>query len=552
MAEDGRSYRPVGLGCDGQRRDRRHPGLGFVRFSLSPAAFYAIITSLGVTPPPLFFPMRDFVLIYVNGQRCELRGAQVFQPLSTFLRSDLQLTGTKVVCAEGDCGSCTVFLGRPKNGKLQYQTVCSCIQYLYQLDSCHIVTVEGLSSEGKLNPIQEAMVRCQGTQCGYCTPGFVVSMQALFESDMVMTEQRLRRGLVGNLCRCTGYEPIFRAGLEVETKNLHRLDDLYNPVGPLAELARSADEPVRLAADGKSFFKPTTLANAAKFKSENADCVVISGGTDLGVQMNKGLREPKTIMSTAALTSLTDLQISFDQIVAGARVSIAELESAAATVLPEYAKFLAWFGSPPIKNAGTLGGNIANASPIGDSMPALFVLNASVELVGVNGPRLVNINDFYIGYKKTAAKPDELISRIVLPLPKAGALFKLYKVSKRKDLDISTFSAAIWMRLDGPRIAEVRIAYGGVGPKIMRMPQTEAHLTGGEFSEETFDSAAKIAVAEITPISDVRGSAEYRLLLAANILRKFYSDVAAPSNGDHKVPAGKNGNGRHHRGRLPE
>jgi len=495
--------------------------------------------------------MRDFVLIYVNGQRYELRGAQVFQPLSTFLRSDLQLTGTKVVCAEGDCGSCTVFIGRPRSGNLQYATVCSCIQYLYQLDGCHVVTVEGLCSDGKLNPIQESMVRCQGSQCGYCTPGFIVSMQALFESDTVMTEQRLRRGLVGNLCRCTGYEPILKAGLEVETKNLHRLDEMYNPAGPLAELARCADEPVRLAADGKIFFKPTTLAEAAKFKSEHADCLVISGGTDLGVQMNKGLREPKTILSTAAL-NLTDLQVSSDQIIAGAGVSLADLESAAAAALPEYAQFLAWFGSPPIKNAGTLGGNIANASPIGDTMPALFVLNASVELFGINGPRLVNINDFYIGYKKTAAASDELISRIFLALPNSGELFKLYKVSKRKDLDISTFSAAIWMRLDGPKIAAVRIAYGGVGPKIMRMPKTESHLIGESFSEAAFDAAAQTAVTEITPISDVRGSADYRQLLAANILRKFYADVAVPSSGDQKVPAGKNGNGWPHFGRQLE
>ncbi len=496
--------------------------------------------------------MRDFVLIYVNGQRRELRGGQVFQPLSTFLRCDLQLTGTKVVCAEGDCGSCTVFLGRPGNGKIRYAAVCSCIQYLYQLDGCHIVTVEGLTPVGKLNAIQESMVRCQGTQCGYCTPGFIVSMQALFESDGVMTEQRLRRGLVGNLCRCTGYEPILKAGLEVDTENLRKVDEIYNPAGPLAELARSADEPVRLAADGKIFFKPNTLAEAAKFKGEHAECVVISGGTDLGVQMNKGLREPKVIMSTAGLRELTDLQVGGDQIVAGARVSIAELESAAAGALPEYGEFLAWFGSPPIKNAGTIGGNIANASPIGDTMPALFVLNAQIELTGGNGSRLVNINDFYVGYKKTAAKPDELISQVVLPLPKAGELFKLYKISKRKDLDISTFSAAVWMRLDGSKIAEVRIAYGGVGPKIMRMPQTEAHLIGGELSQELFDSAAQTVVTEIKPISDVRGSAEYRLLLAGNILRKFYSDIAAPSNGDHKIPAGKNGNGRVRRGRLAE
>jgi xanthine dehydrogenase small subunit len=486
--------------------------------------------------------MRDFVLIYVNGQRHELRGAEVFQPLSTYLRNDLQLTGTKVVCAEGDCGSCTVFLGRPGNSKIQYASVCSCIQYLYQLDACHVVTVEGLTPAGKLNPIQESMVRCQGAQCGYCTPGFIVSMQALFESDAVMTEQRLRRGLVGNLCRCTGYEPILKAGLEVDRKNLQKLDEIFNPAGPLAELARSADEPVRLGVDGKIFFKPTNVADAVKFKSEHPDCVIISGGTDLGVQMNKGIRELKIILSTGALTELNDLRVDGNQIVAGARVSIAELESAAAGVLPEYGEFLGWFGSPPIKNAGTIGGNIANASPIGDTMPALFVLNAQIELTGIKGSRLVNINDFYVGYKKTVAAADELISRVMIPLPRSGELFKLYKVSKRKDLDISTFAAAIWMRLDGPNIADVRIAYGGVGPKITRMPKTESHLMGGLFSQTLFDSAAEIAVAEITPISDVRGSAEYRQRLAANILRKFYFD---------KVPAGSNGNGNglHKRGR---
>jgi xanthine dehydrogenase small subunit len=486
--------------------------------------------------------MRDYVLIYLNGQRHELRGSRAFQSLSDLLRLDLQLTGTKVVCAEGDCGSCTVFIGRPRDGRIEYRTVCSCIQRIYQLDGCHIVTIEGLKYDSQLNPVQDAMVRCQGTQCGFCTPGFVVSMCALFEAGGVMSEHRLRRGLVGNLCRCTGYEPILKAGLDVDAVQFRRLDDLYPPAPLLHQLAPADAEAVEVRNDnGQTFFKPRTVADAARFKADHADCVIFSGGTDLGVQVNKGVRQLRTVMSTAALRELRELTMTSAQIIAGASVSIAELESATAGALPEYAAMLAFFGSPPIKNAGTLGGNIANASPIGDTMPALFVLNAEIELTGVNGSRRVNINEFYTGYKRTVATSDELITRVFIPLPADGELFKLYKVSKRKDLDISSFTAAIWMRVDAGTIADVRIAYGGVAATILRLPKTESQLRGQRPVEELFDEAAQTAVAEISPISDVRGSAAYRLRLAGNVLRKFYFETfeSRPGgNGD-----GRNGDG---------
>ncbi|HSV14167.1 MAG TPA: FAD binding domain-containing protein [Tepidisphaeraceae bacterium] len=487
--------------------------------------------------------MRNFVLIYVNGQRHELRGPRLFQSLSDFLRYELQLTGTKVVCAEGDCGSCTVFLGRPRGGAIEYRTVCSCIQYLYQLDGCHIVTVEGLKYDGQMNPIQSAMVRCQGTQCGFCTPGFVVSMCALFEGDGPITEHRLRRGLIGNLCRCTGYEPILKAGLAIDASQVKRLDELYPPAPLLLALAPASNDAVLVQDSDRTFFKPTSIADAARFKQEHADCVIISGGTDLGVQMNKGVRALRTVMSTAALEPLRELSVSNEQIVAGASVSIAELENAAAKALPEYAALLGWFGSPPIKNAGTVGGNIANASPIGDSMPAMFVLNAEIELTGVNDSRRVNINSFYTGYKKSVATADELITRVFIPLPKVGEVFKLYKVSKRKDLDISSFTAAVWMSVSDHTIGEVRIAYGGVAATIVRLPKTEAALNGQRISEALFDDAADVAVGEIKPISDVRGSADYRLRLAANVLRKFFIETfGGGSNGDGRGPNG-DGNG---------
>jgi xanthine dehydrogenase small subunit len=293
------------------------------------------------------------------------------------------------------------------------------------------------------------------------------------------------------------------------------------------ELALSCDQPVYLESSGKVFFKPAKIADAVEFKATHPDCVIVSGGTDLGVQVNKGVREIKTVLSTAALAELSQLSIGDDEIVAGANLSIAELETAVTEAIPEYAAMMARFGSPQIRNAATLGGNIANASPIGDTLPALFVLNAQVELSGAKGSRWVDINDFYTGYKRTVAAADELISRVLIPRLGRGEVLKLFKVSKRQDLDISTFSAAFWLKLSGRTIQDVRIAYGGVAPKIIRLPKTEAQLKGGKLSADAFESAGETALSEISPISDVRGSAEYRNLLAANILRKLYYDLDA-------------------------
>lgn len=470
--------------------------------------------------------MRDHIVLFVNGQRRELRGASVFQPLSTYLR-DVGLTGTKVVCAEGDCGACTVLLGRTSKASIEYRSVCSCILFLFQADASHVVTVEGLGTNCSLSPVQEALVQHHGTQCGYCTPGIVMSIHALLEANPILSEDRLRQGLVGNLCRCTGYDPIMRAGLHIDTGRAQCMNQLFNSSAISSELALAASQSVYLESEGRAFFRPTTLTDAANFKAAHTDCVIVSGGTDLGVQVNKGLRKIKTVLSTAALPDLRELRISDEEILVGANISIAELGEAVTEALPEYASMIGKFGSPQIKNAATLGGNIANASPIGDTMPALFVLNAQVELSGASGSRKVNINDFYTGYKTTVIGADELISRISIPRLGRGEVLKLFKVSKRPDLDISTFSAAIWLKLSGWSIRDVRIAYGGVAPRIIRLPKTEDHLRGQMLSPDTFNSAGKIALSEISPISDVRGSAEYRNMLAVNILRKLYYDLEA-------------------------
>lgn len=471
--------------------------------------------------------MRQHLLLYVNGQRHDVPAADAFQPLSTFLREELGLIGTKIVCAEGDCGSCTVLLGRPtgSGNSVRYQPVCSCIQYLLQLDATHIVTVEGLAYDGQLNPVQEAMVAEHGAQCGFCTPGFVTAMCSILDEQPAATDQEMCRGLVGNLCRCTGYGSILSAGRAVDREQLRKIQDLYDTAAIAAVLKDAAHETLALESGYQHLYKPATVVEATTYLAKHDDTTIIAGGTDLGVQTNKGLRQVRRTLSTAALDELRGIKLDGNVLAVGTNTSLTEFELALQKHLPEYGAMLNWFGSPLIKNAGTLGGNIANGSPIGDTMPALYVLNAEIELTSSTGPRRVNINDYYTGYKKSVRRTDELLTRVFIPLPSPGDLFKLYKISKRKDLDISTMTGAIWMRVKDKSIDEVRIAYGGVGPNILRLRNTEASLVGQPFTAATFRTAGKLARTEITPISDVRGAAAYRLQLAENLLLKFFHAV---------------------------
>jgi xanthine dehydrogenase small subunit len=466
--------------------------------------------------------LRDYILLYINGKPVKVSKENAFQPLSDFLRYEKQFTGTKVVCSEGDCGSCTVVQGKLENDKINYQIVNSCIKYMYQLDCTHIITVEGLKNNGALNPVQEAMVKHQGTQCGFCTPGFIVAMTNMFEKKDKLNQYDFKEGLTGNLCRCTGYEPIIKAGMSVDSAEISKFDQLYPPVEIVANLKKAAGTPVMIKTAEKTFFNPVTIESAVKFKNENENVVIVSGGTDVSVQLNKRMRDPEILMNTGSIAQMDELKIENDTLIAGAKISLSQIENLIENRVPEFYKILKVFGSPQIKNAGTIAGNIANASPIADTIPYLFVMDAEIELTGINSTRRVNINNFYKGYKILDLNKDEMITRVFVPLDKADETLKLYKVSKRKDLDISTFTAAILLKEKEGKIENINIAFGGVGPTVIRMPKTEEFLKGKFFTETNLREAGKIARSEITPISDVRGSKDFRLLLAENILMKFY------------------------------
>jgi len=472
--------------------------------------------------------MRDYLLLYINGKEHRLQGAEVFSPLSTWLRYEQQAIGTKVVCEEGDCGACTVLIGKVNNGEIAYRPLNSCIQYLYQLDCAHVVTIEGLRIDGNLNPVQLSMVEHHGAQCGYCTPGFIVAMCALFDCQKTATEQEIKDALTGNLCRCTGYEPIIKAGQNVAVDRVIKLNDIYPPAEMLKAFRTHEQNPVQIRADGKICAVPVDVKGAVEFKASHPGTVIVSGGTDVCVNCNKKGFDPDIVMSLSNVVGLENLKIANDVLIVGGKVTLLALEEYTRDLVPQLYEMMWLFGSPQIRNAGTLAGNIANASPIADTLPFLFVMEAQVELTGSQGARRVNINNFYKGYKQTDLAQDELITGIFIPIPQPDESLRLFKVSKRKNLDISTFTAAVRIKKSpGGKIDSARLAYGGVAPVVLRLPRTEAFLLGKDFNLEVFQEAGRLAREEITPISDVRGSADFRFQLAENIMSKFFYEVSS-------------------------
>jgi xanthine dehydrogenase small subunit len=445
--------------------------------------------------------------------------------LANYLRHEQAATGTKIVCEEGDCGACSVLVGRFNGKEVSYRAINSCILFLYQLDCTHIVTVEGLKYEGKLNPVQQAMVDCHGAQCGYCTPGFITTMCGMFEKHCSVKEQQVKDELTGNLCRCTGYDSIIQASLTVDANKVLKIGELYPPREMLGTFADERTNSVLVKTDSHVLAVPADLATAVKFKSEHADTIIVAGGTDVCVYWNKRGWEPKHLLSLGNIDGLNDLSVIEGNLRVGAKTTLSELEGWAEKGLPELKQILWLFGSPQIRHAGTLAGNVANGSPIGDSLPFLCVMEAQIELTGIKGKRSVNINSFYKGYKQMDIAADELITAITIPLPAKTETLRLYKVSKRQHLDISAFAAAFRFTLKDGKFSTISIAYGGVAPTVVRMRKTEEFLLGKPLELSVISRAAEIAGSEVTPISDVRGSKDFRDTLVKNILLKLFYET---------------------------
>lgn len=475
---------------------------------------------------------RDYVLLYINGKRVEVRGAESFLMLSDFLRVRKRLTGTKIVCAEGDCGACTVMRSAPLPGvgsPAPFLPMNACIAPVALLDCSHLVTVEGLREDGALDAVQRAMVAHQGGQCGFCTPGFVMALSGLFERiherKRAPQAKEVQNALTGNLCRCTGYQPIIDAAMAVDVNSVVPLAKRYRTAAAERDLRASMRVAVEIQHQDRHFWAPTQASQVAKVLARNRSARIWGSATDLGVSVNKGRLEVAGLVSTRLVPGLAEVKKTGKKVAVGARVTLSQLEQALKREVPELSRFLHVFASPQIKNVATLVGNVANGSPIGDTLPFLQIADAVVEVQGAR-KRRVPFRKFYRGYRQTDLRRGEWITAITFRLPQADERIRLLKVAQRKDLDISGVNAGIRASMKGSVVVSAQIAFGGVGPTVVSLPKTEAYLKGKNLDPLVVEKALSLLAQEIRPRSDVRGSAEYRVKLSQSLLKRTLLEFA--------------------------
>ena len=479
------------------------------------------------------------VRVVIDGRIAEAQGLRRTTTVLDFLREHQHRTGTKEGCAEGDCGACVVLVGElaADGQRVNYIPVNSCLQLLPSVDGKSIKTVESLKKpDGTLHPVQQAMVDCHGSQCGFCTPGFVMSLAGLMQTNTCPNRQQVNDALQGNLCRCTGYRPIVDAALAAAqavqaNPALGQFDDAAD-VAALREIRRDAlptysldgellVQPVVRTRKGHLFLSPATVAEVASALAEHPDATLLAGSTEIGLKVNKQFFRPDVIVYLGCVAELRQVATSASAWRIGAAVPLEEVMTLVRDELPDFAEVLRRFGSPPIRSTATLAGNIANGSPIGDSMPCLMALGATLTLRLGNKTRSVALDAFYTGLKQHVMRPGEFIEAVELPRPKAGTVFRAHKISKRFDQDISATCAAISYRLDSGVLRQVRLAYNGVSPFPARAPQLEA-LLEGKCPEDVSAQALDAAIAASFPARDgLRATWTYRALVARNLVLRF-------------------------------
>jgi len=477
----------------------------------------------------------------LNGKVVAADGVEPTKSVLNYLREDLRCTGTKEGCAEGDCGACTVVVAELAGDEVALKTVNACIQFVPALDGKALFTVEHLrQGNGDLHPVQQAMVDCHGSQCGFCTPGFVMSLWALYvEHEAAGTRPtlaELRSGLTGNLCRCTGYRPILDAGLQM--LDLPAVPfDREALAQELQSIARR--ESFAYEHEGRRFLAPRTLSELLELRAAHPQATILAGNTDVGLWVTKQLRDLPEILYLGNVDELKVIGERDGKIRIGAGASLTDAYRALARHYPELSEMWERFASPPIRNAGTMGGNVANGSPIGDSMPGLIALGASVTLRNRECARTLPMEDLYVAYMKKAMTQDEILEAIEVPLPAKAPgpvlRFRTYKLSKRFDSDISAVCAAFAIELEGDRILGARVAFGGMAATPKRAAAAESALTGAVWNEATARTAMAALAADYAPLGDMRASADYRRQAAQNLVYRFFLETRP----EHPLPTSR-------------
>ncbi|MCC7100964.1 MAG: xanthine dehydrogenase small subunit [Rubrivivax sp.] len=491
------------------------------------------------------------IRFFHRGAVVEVAGVPPTTTVLRWLREHARAMGTKEGCNEGDCGACTVVVAELADraeatgtagarativGGLSLRPVNACLRYLPTLDGKALLTVEDLRAiaGGELHPVQQALVECHGSQCGFCTPGIAMTMTSTYErhceAGTQPTRQQLADELAGNLCRCTGYRPILDAGQRLFVLPPQRL-----ATAPIVEaLERLASDPALSYAaldpavgELRRFDAPRTLEAFASLRARKPQARLLAGATDIGLWTNKGFRDLGDLISIGEVDALRRIEQQADEIVIGAAASLEDAWAALAVRMPALTEVWMRFASPPVRHAGTMGGNVANGSPIGDSAPVLIALGAQIVLQHGSQERTLPLEDFYVDYMKNRMESGEFVRALRVPLPPAGAQLRCYKIAKRYDCDISAVCAAFAIELDGDTVSSLRLAFGGMAAIVKRAKAAEAALRGQPFTEANVRAAMTALSRDFTPLSDMRASAGYRMKVAERLLLRLWHETRA-------------------------
>lgn len=480
--------------------------------------------------------MGEVIRFLLDGEVQEVRGANPTTTLLEHLRGPLRRTGTKEGCAEGDCGSCTVLVGEAEGGAVAWRAVNACIQFLPMLHGKALMTVESLAKEGALHPVQQAMVDKHGSQCGFCTPGIVMSLYGRAVGAKG-AQAPVGEVLAGNLCRCTGYGPIIEVAKGVAAEAAPAVD--LSTVRDSTMLALSFEDEVHGVT--RTWLSPRTVDELADAYVKHPDATIVAGATDVGLWVTKQRRPLPTLISVSEVSELRAIEETSDALRIGAGVRYVDATDAFARLYPDLGQMMRRLGSTQVRNSGTIGGNIANGSPIGDMPPALIAAGATLVLRRGDARRELPLETFFLDYGKQDRRPGEFVEAVVVPKLAAGRIFKVFKLSKRFDQDISAVCGAFSLAVEGSVVTDARVAFGGMAGTPKRALACEAALIGQPWSEATIEAAMAAIDTDYAPMSDMRASATYRALAARNMLRKVFLESVAPEVETRVTPESAHG-----------
>ena len=468
---------------------------------------------------------RQMIRFLLNDRPLTLSELGAMDMLLDHLRLEQHLRGTKEGCAEGDCGACTVLVGRLSKGALVYEPVNACIRPLVTVDGCHVVTVEHLrGSDGGLHPVQRALVDHHGSQCGFCTPGFVMALYALWMQHPHPTEEQAERALHGNLCRCTGYAPIIRAALSMGDHGT--TDPLMNERAQVAETLRGWQDGARVEVSkrGSRALLPASVDDLAALLTEFPDARIVAGATDVGLWVTKFLRDLPLAVFISHLDRLRNITETDDALLIGALASYEDARGPLLAHFPYLTRYWDRIAGWQVRAMGTIGGNIANGSPIGDTPPPFMALGSRLVLRQGDARREIALEDYFLDYGIQDRSAGEFVETVILPKPAPDTLYKAYKISKRRNEDISAVAAGFAITVTDDRITQARLAFGGMAATPKRAAHAEAALTGQSFTLETLRKAASALPQDFTPLTDMRASADYRMQAAQNLFTRFWHE----------------------------